>query len=146
MESSGERAEWRDVWLGVAASVARRSSCSRSKVGAVLVVRNEDTYVGYNGPRPGLLNCDDGGCPRGLKRFVELPHAAPFDEAGSCNAVHAEINALLRFQNSHKDLHRDVLRLILKGAILYTTRKPCEMCEASIRRFSLDRAQVVWSD
>lgn len=142
MDSS--RAEWSEVWLGVAAAVAKRSSCSRSKVGAVLVFMNSETFVGYNGPPSNMLNCDQGGCPRGRKSFEELPHAAPFSGVGSCNAVHAEMNALIRFQHSHQSTHRSVLRLMLEHSVLYTTREPCERCWEQIRRAHLRRDQVVW--
>lgn len=142
MDSS--RADWSEVWLDVAAAVAKRSSCRRSKVGAVLVFMNEDTYVGYNGPRKGELNCDQGGCPRGLKSFEELPSASSFSGEGKCTAVHAEMNALLKFQHSHQTVHAQVRRLILSHSVLYTTREPCEDCWYHIKRASMTAAQVVW--
>lgn len=141
MDSS--RADWSEVWLDVARAVAKRSSCSRSKVGAVLVFLNEGTYVGYNGPKPGALNCDQGGCPRGLKSFEELPTAAPFRGLGRCNAVHAEVNALLRFHHAHQ-VSASVARLMLSHSVLYVTREPCEGCWTEIYRSRLRRDQVIW--
>ena len=91
------RASWPEVWLGVAASVATRSSCLRDQVGAVLVVDNQEVFVGYNGPRSGETNCEDGGCPRGQMSTDQLPHGARFDGVGRCTAVHAEINAINKF-------------------------------------------------
>jgi len=134
------------VWLNVAKAVSERSSCSRSQVGAVLVFLNEDTYVGYNGPKTGDINCDKGGCPRGLKSFEELPSAAPFStDEGRCSAVHAEVNALLRFQHANQRVHRSVIRMILSHSVLYVTREPCEECWQVIRRCGMNSEQVVWS-
>ena len=144
MDSS--RADWSEVWLDVATAVAKRSSCGRSLVGAVLVLMNVDSYVGYNGPRKGELNCDQGGCPRGLKSFEELPSASSFDGVGRCTAVHAEMNALLRFQHSNQTTHVSVRRLMLSHSVLYITREPCEDCWHQILRTGMTRDQVVWPD
>jgi dCMP deaminase len=132
------------VWLGVAQAVATRSSCSRDQVGAVLVVDNYWTFVGYNGPKSGETNCDDGGCPRGLLTTEQLPHGARFDGAGACSAVHAEVNAMLKFQHHYWTMDPSVFRMVLQGCVMYTTREPCERCWVDIRKW-LKPEQVVWS-
>lgn len=49
------RPTWEKTWLGVADVVARRSLCSRSQVGAVIVdPRNRIVATGYNGPPAGF--------------------------------------------------------------------------------------------
>lgn len=124
--------------------MAKRSSCARSQVGAVLVVDNFWTFVGYNGPEAGRTNCDEGGCPRGLLTNEQLPHGARFDGVGECCAVHAEINAMLKFQHHYWSTDKEVFKLILETCVLYTTREPCEKCWPDIRKW-LRTDQVVWS-
>lgn len=131
-----ERSDWRSVWLGVAQSVAMRSSCIRSQVGAVVVVDDYWTFVGYNGPKTGRPNCNIGGCPRGLLTAEQLPHGAAFEGAGLCEAVHAEINALTKYLRYHK--------LVTPDVMLYTTREPCERCWDELDRTGFMRDQIVW--
>lgn len=132
------RADWPEVWLGVAQAVAGRSSCVRAQVGAVVVVDNQLTYVGYNGPESGETNCDQGGCPRGQKSFEELPSGAAFNgREGFCTAVHAEINALQKYLRVHID--------VTSRAVLYTTREPCHQCWTQLLAAGFTVNQIVWS-
>jgi dCMP deaminase len=39
--------------------------CTRSQVGALIVVNKRIVGLGYNGTRPGAPGCLDGACPRG---------------------------------------------------------------------------------
>jgi len=121
----------------VAQAVAGRSSCCRSQVGAVLVVDNYWTFVGYNGPESGRTNCDDGGCPRGLLSFEQLPTGSRFDGDGECTAVHAEINAAMKYFRHYK--------LVTPDVMLYSTREPCERCWDELDRMGFMRDQIVWS-
>lgn len=131
------RSSWPEVWLGVAKAIGGRSSCLRDQVGAVLVVNNFETYVGYNGPESGWPNCEDGGCPRGQKTAEELPHGALFDGPGACTAVHAEMNAVRKYLRHHKSVTAD--------CVLYTTREPCHDCWERLLRYRFHVNQVVWS-
>lgn len=87
------------TWLEVAEVFARRSTCSRLSVGAV--VTDEEMLqalgVGYNGSARGLKN----GC------MSDVP--------GSCGCVHAELNALLKAPGIQKKM-------------LFTTVAPCIEC------------------
>lgn len=139
-----ERDDWLKVWMGVAVAIGGRSSCSRSQVGAVLVWRNEQVFVGYNGPKSGEANCDIGGCPRGLLTSEQLPHGARFDGAIVCTAIHAEINALIKFKIWHRAMSQLGVHKVLEDCILYSTREPCEMCWAELLNW-LTPEQVVWS-
>lgn len=132
------RDDWNKVWLGVARAVAGRSSCIRDQVGAVLVVDNEFTYIGYNGPASGKLNCDLGGCPRGLLTNEQLPHGSPFNGVVKCHAVHAEINAVRKYLKHY--------RTVTPNILLYTTREPCEQCWMDLEYLGFMRDQIVWED
>jgi deoxycytidylate deaminase len=65
--------------LEIAAVVAKRSTCSRLQVGAVLTdLRMEQLWVGYNGgPKGGANECR-------------------WDTPGACGCLHAEINAIIK--------------------------------------------------
>lgn len=118
--------------------MANRSSCVRSQVGAVIVVDNRDTYVGYNGPESGAVNCDEGGCPRGKKTFDELPSGAAFNgRAGFCTAVHAEINALRKYMAASRVG-------VTSKAVLFTTREPCHQCWTQLLAAGFTVNQIVW--
>lgn len=137
MALARDRDDWVKVWMGVAVAVSGRSSCKRSQVGAVLVANNYWTFVGYNGPKSGRPNCDIGGCPRGLLTFDQLPTGARFDGDGECEAVHAEINAVMKYLRHYKQITPDVM--------LYSTREPCEKCWDELIELGFMRDQVVWS-
>lgn len=114
-----ERPGWDEYWLGVAEAVARRSTCARRKVGAVAVdADNRILGTGYNGAVSGDAHCTDGGCPRGLKSYDEVP---AFSDYGNCIAVHAEINALMS-RTWGSDIHT-----------MYITYQPCKTCRTRLR-------------
>lgn len=115
--------------MAVARIMAQRAACTRSKVGAVIVVDNQYTWPGYNGTAPGALHCTDGGCPRGQLSYDELPAGAAYD---GCEGLHAEQNALLRAGDR------------AAGGTLYVTREPCSWCWKNIRASRISR--VVWFD
>lgn len=124
------RPGWDEYFLSIAAVVATRADCTRSRVGAVLVnSRNEVRGTGYNGSPAGLPGClSDGACPRGKLSYTDIP---PDSDYSNCIADHAERNALRH--SSPGDL---------VGATLYTTRKPCPGCQTLIDAAGVSR--VVW--
>jgi dCMP deaminase len=91
------------MYMEMARIVAKRGTCPRLCVGAILVADNR-IFMGYNGSEPGEPHCTDDGC---------------IMFKGSCiRTLHAEANAIKRFRRS------DVRN---KGT-LYITHSPCEMC------------------
>src|SRR3990167_5207726 len=105
--SSGSslRPEWDEVWMDLAVTLSRRSTCSRLSVGCV-VVSFDNTRVlsiGYNGGAAGQRNgCDSV-------------------EPGACGCIHAEINAMIK------------LDFARRGPVcLYTTVSPCVVCARAI--------------
>ena len=151
-----KRVGWEDYYLGIADAVAVRADCTRRMVGALVVKDNSIISTGYNGSPPGEPGClTDGACPRG--RHYETPSKAsdvmagrrhcacgnlwPCDQsvkpgssydtgAGTCIALHAEQNALIRAGSR------------AKGAVLYCTEEPCEACMRLVRGAGIDIA--VW--
>lgn len=111
------RTGWDAYFMGLAHAAAKRSTCPRLHVGAVLVKKNELLSSGYNGSPSGEDHCDDVGC-----LMVE----------GSCKrTIHAEENALLR---------ASFLKRV--GSTIYITDTPCIACATRIA--SKGVAEVVY--
>ena len=86
----------RDVlYVEMALLFARRSTCLRGQVGAVIVVDNHVVSGGYNGAPPGLPHCTEVGCEGGEWRFAENPIDNYQEFPNGCTrATHAEANAI----------------------------------------------------
>ena len=98
-------------FMEIAAVVAKRSTCLRNQVGAVLVRDKRILSTGYNGAPAGLEHCDSVGCAR------EGVESGTRHEL--CRAVHAEQNAIIQAA-----LHG----IGIERAILYCTHQPCILC------------------
>ena len=117
------RPSWDDTWRSVARTVARRSLCSMSKAGAVIVTsRNRVVATGYNGPPAGMNlrgECRNW-CPR-----AKTGGGLSYDD---CVSSHAEANALMFADRS-----------MMEGGTIYVTRMPCFMCAKMIANSGLTR-------
>lgn len=100
-----------DMFMSMAEVAARRSTCSRGNVGAIVVRNNDAVSIGYNGPRSGEIHCTGTSC--------EL------SPTGGClRSVHAECNAIERAM--------DKVEVSLGGCDLYCTYSPCLECAKKI--------------
>ncbi len=108
-----KRPSWDEYFLEMASLVAKRSTCLRRSVGAVLVKDKRILATGYNGAPSGLKHCGEVGC---LRLKLKVPSGERHE---LCRALHAEQNALIQ-----SSLHG----ISVKGAILYTTTQPCVIC------------------
>src|SRR5687767_4618485 len=99
------------VLMNVAREMARRGTCSRQRVGAVVARDGRILTSGYNGSPRGMLHCVH---PPG-----ETSHVRGVDAPTCTLAVHAEANAVA-FAARHG--------IALDGATLYTTLSPCVPC------------------
>ncbi len=105
-----QRPKFDDIFMDLAANLAKRSHCIKAQVGAVLTKETRIISIGYNGPPAGTHNCDEEfpeqGCPR--------------DSKGSCSlALHAEQNAILYATKNGATV---------EGTTLYVTLSPCIAC------------------
>ena len=57
-----QRLSWDQYFLTITRQVAERSTCSRAKVGAVIVRDKNILATGYNGAPAGLPHCTEVGC------------------------------------------------------------------------------------
>lgn len=104
-----ERPSWDSYFLTIARAVAKRSTCDRARVGAVLVRDKRILSTGYNGTPRGLPHCTEVGC---------------IMVNNSCQrVVHAEANVIIQAA-----LHG----VSTKGATLYVTHQPCLTCAKTI--------------
>jgi dCMP deaminase len=120
------RPSWDAYFMEIASVVAKRSTCQRRLVGAVLVSGRRLLATGYNGPPKGLRHCAEcGGCYRAA---LGIPSG---ERQELCRAVHAEQNAILQ---------ASVYGVALQGDVtLYCTIQPCVTCakmliNANVRR------------
>lgn len=92
-----------ETLLDVAGVIARRSTCNRLSVGALVAREGRILVTGYNGPVAGMRHCNH-----------EVGTGIPCDEA-----VHAEANAIA-FAARHG--------CSCDGAEMYVTHAPCIPC------------------
>lgn len=117
MNAQPYRPDWDEYFMDIAHVVARRGNCSRRKVAALIVADHRIISTGYNGTPKGILNCQEGGCPRCNST------AASGENLGECICAHAEENAIV--QAAYHGIS-------VKGSMLYCLLSPCLMCTKMI--------------
>lgn len=108
-----KRPSWDEYFIEMAKLVAKRSTCLRRKVGAVLVKDKRILATGYNGAPKGLSHCLDIGC---LRDKLKIPSGQRHE---LCRALHAEQNGLIQ---------ASLYGISLKDSSLYSTHQPCAIC------------------
>lgn len=108
-----DRPSWDAYFMMIAADVARRSTCLKRHVGAILVVERRLLATGYNGAPSGVPHCCEVGC---LRDEMDVPSGERHE---LCRGLHAEQNAII--QAAKHGVRID-------GATLYTTHHPCSIC------------------
>ncbi|NJC88817.1 MAG: dCMP deaminase family protein [Desulfuromonas sp.] len=119
-----ERPSWDEYFMDIARLVARRSTCLRRQVGAVMVKEKNILATGYNGTPSGIAHCAETGC---LREHLKVPSGERHE---LCRGLHAEQNAIIQAARHGVNI---------SGAILYCTNSPCIICtkmliNAGIRR------------
>lgn len=131
------RASWDETWAELARVIARRSRCSRARVGAVIVdSTNRIVATGYNGPpaaHPADWVADCDGSEGGLwcMRAKLGPKPETVLSYTDCPTIHAEANAL-----SFCD-RRDRI-----GGTIYVTGHTCANCAKLIANSGLARLVI----
>jgi dCMP deaminase len=103
--------------MEIATLVAKRSTCIRRHVGAILVKDKRVLATGYNGAPSGLKHCQDVGC---LRQEADIPSGQQHE---LCRGLHAEQNVII--QAAYHGIS-------IKDSILYCTNKPCVICSKMI--------------
>jgi dCMP deaminase len=107
------RPSWSEYFMAITRLVARRSTCLRRHVGAILVKEKRILATGYNGAPAGLKHCEEVGC---LREDSSIPSGERHE---LCRGLHAEQNAII--QAAYHGIS-------IKGSTLYCTNKPCVIC------------------
>jgi len=90
-----------DYYLGIAREVARRSTCFRRSIGALIVRDDQIISTGYAGaPRKTRDSREHGFC---LRDRLKIPHGQRYE---LCRSVHAEQNAVINAARSGVSLLR----------------------------------------
>lgn len=111
------RPSWSEYFMSITKMVARRSTCMRRKVGAILVKDKRILATGYNGAPARLRHCGEVGC---LREDGSVPSGERHE---LCRGLHAEQNAII--QAAYHGIS-------ISGSTLYCTNKPCAICSKMI--------------
>ena len=111
------RPSWETYFMDIATLVARRSTCKRRSVGAVIVKDKRILSTGYNGAPTGMKHCLEIGC---LREKLNVPSGERHE---LCRGIHAEQNAIIQAA-----FHG----VSIKDATLFCTNLPCSICTKMI--------------
>ncbi|MDX9785495.1 MAG: cytidine/deoxycytidylate deaminase family protein [Desulfobacterales bacterium] len=117
MPEGRTRPSWETYFMEITTLVAKRSTCRRRAVGAIIVKDKRILSTGYNGAPTGTRHCIDIGCLR------EELNIASGQRHELCRAIHAEQNAII--QAAYHGVS-------VKGATLFCTHLPCAICAKMI--------------
>lgn len=118
------RPTWDEYFMEITGVVARRSTCLRRQVGAIIVRDNRILTTGYNGAPAGLNHCLEIGC---LRENKGIPSGERHE---LCRGLHAEQNALLQAA---------VHGISIAGGTIYVTHQPCVICAKMIINAGIEK-------
>ena len=108
-----QRPSWDEYFMDIASLVAKRSTCMRRRVGAVMVKQKNILTTGYNGTPSGITHCDVTGC---LREQLNVPCGERHE---LCRGLHAEQNAIIQAARHGVNI---------SDSTLYCTNSPCIIC------------------
>jgi len=117
MSAESKRPSWENYFMGITALVAKRSTCLRRSVGAIIVKDKRILTTGYNGAPSGVRHCLEVGCLR------EQLNVASGERHELCRGIHAEQNAIIQAA-----FHG----VSIKDSALFCTNLPCSICAKMI--------------
>lgn len=106
-----------ELFMDIAQAFARRATCPRAQVGAVIIRDKRIISTGYNGAPASMAHCTEVGC-----KLPDQPQTGPITQ-GCERSVHAEANAIAYAAREG---------IALRGATLFTTHSPCVTCSQLI--------------
>jgi dCMP deaminase len=112
-----DRPSWENYFMEIAVLVAKRSTCLRRSVGAVVVKDRRLLSTGYNGAPTHVRHCSETGC---LREKLNVPSGERHE---LCRGIHAEQNAIIQAA-----FHG----VSIRDASLFCTNLPCSICAKMI--------------
>ena len=119
-----KRPSWDEYFMEMTKLTAKRSTCLRRQVGAVLVKDTRVIATGYNGAPSGVTHCEVTSC---LRQKLNVPSGERHE---LCRGLHGEQNAIIQAA-----LHG----VSTEGATIYCTTKPCSICTKMIINAKISR-------
>ncbi len=117
-----------EYFMEIAGIVAKRSTCLRNQVGAVIVKEKRILSTGYNGAPRNLEHCLDIGCIR------QQNNIASGTRHELCRAVHAEQNAIIQAA---------IHGVSIENATIYCTHQPCILCAKLLIYYNINKVIYV---
>lgn len=122
------RPSWDEYFMEMAELTAKRSTCMRRSVGAVIVKDNRAVATGYNGAPKGIAHCENrGGC---IRQQMNVPSGQRHE---LCMALHAEQNAIIQAAAMGNSI---------EGGTIYITHQPCAICAKMIINSGIKRIVI----
>lgn len=122
------RPSWDEYFMEMAELTAKRSTCLRRQVGAVIVKDKHIIATGYNGAPRNVPHCEEkGGC---LRQQLKVPSGERHE---LCRALHAEQNAIIQAAT---------LGQSIEGGTIYVTNQPCVICAKMIINAGIEKIIV----
>jgi len=123
-------------YLGIAEEVARRSTCFRRLIGAIIIKDDQIISTGYVGaPRKTKDSLEHGFC---LRDKLNIPHGQRYE---LCRSVHAEQNAIINAARAGVSLLGG--KMYIYGSIPGNSKPinafPCFICKKMIINAGLER-------
>ncbi|MBO4725050.1 MAG: cytidine/deoxycytidylate deaminase family protein [Firmicutes bacterium] len=123
-----DRPSWDEYFMEMAQLTAKRSTCMRRSVGAIIVKDRHIVATGYNGAPRGIKHCAErGGC---MREKLGVPSGERHE---LCMALHAEQNAIIQAAT---------LGVSIEDATIYVTHQPCVICAKMIINAGIKRIVV----
>ena len=123
-----KRPSWDEYFMEMAELTAKRSTCMRRHVGAVIVKDRHAIATGYNGAPSGIMHCEErGGC---IRQHLNVPSGQRHE---LCMALHAEQNAIIQAA---------VMGNSVEGGTIYITHQPCAICAKMILNAGIKRIVI----
>lgn len=116
--SGTDRPSFDETFMEIAYTWAKRATCLRRKVGAVIAKDKQQLTAGYNGAPRGMPHCAElGGC---LREKLGIPSGQRHE---LCRGTHAEQNAITQAAK---------FGINIEGGTLYCNTYPCVICAKMI--------------
>jgi dCMP deaminase len=118
LHAGEDRPTFDEIFMEIAYTWAKRATCLRRKVGAVIAKDKQQLTAGYNGAPKGVPHCSDvGGC---IREKLKIPSGQRHE---ICRGTHAEQNAVTQAAK---------FGINIEGSTLYCNCFPCVICTKMI--------------